>query len=61
MGYLAEGTTLNWPEAAKVAQYIREHGILQLINIYEKYKNRKNDKLQWGDEVWKLQSCYKWY
>lgn len=53
MGFIAEGSTLNWPEAAKQSRYVRDHGIAQLLSIYKKYKDRKNDKLTWGDEVWK--------
>jgi glutamate--cysteine ligase catalytic subunit len=53
MGFMAEGNTLGWADAAKHAEYIRQHGIQQLLSIYNKYKDRKNDRLQWGDEV-----CY---
>lgn len=48
---MAEGNTLSWKDAAKQSKYIREHGIKQLLNIYNKYKDRKNDTLKWGDEV----------
>lgn len=51
MGFMAEGNTLGWADAAKHAEYIRQHGIQQLLSIYAKYKDRKNDRLQWGDEV----------
>ena len=51
MGFMAEGNTLGWEEAAKHAEFIRQHGIQQLLSIYNKYKDRKNDRLQWGDEV----------
>lgn len=51
MGFMAEGNTLSWQEAAKQSKYIREHGIQQLLSIYKKYKDRKNDTLKWGDEI----------
>jgi glutamate--cysteine ligase catalytic subunit len=51
MGFMAEGNTLGWADASKHAEYIRQHGIQQLLHIYKQYKDRKNDKLQWGDEV----------
>lgn len=51
MGFMAEGNTLGWKEAAEQSRYIRQHGIQQLLNIYRKYKDRKNDTLKWGDEV----------
>lgn len=51
MGFIAEGSTLNWQDAAKQSKYVREHGIIQLLHIYKKYKDRRNDKLTWGDEV----------
>lgn len=51
MGFMAEGNTLGWADAAKQSLYIRQHGIKQLLSIYNKYKDRKNDRLQWGDEV----------
>lgn len=51
MGFIAEGSTLNWKDAALQSRYVRKHGIIQLLNIYKKYKDRKNDKLSWGDEI----------
>lgn len=59
MGFMAEGNTLGWAEASKHAEYIRQHGIQQLLHIYKQYKDRKNDKLQWGDEVC-AQLCFHW-
>ena len=51
MGLLSEGTPLDWPEVKKVADHVREHGITQLINIFERLQGRTNDALKWGDEV----------
>eukprot|EP01132_Coremiostelium_polycephalum_P000964 gene964-1227_t len=51
MGFIAEGNTLVWEEASKHAEYIKQHGILQLLNIYNANKDRFNDSFKWGDEV----------
>jgi hypothetical protein len=51
MGLLALGTPLTWEEASKYADHVREHGITQLLNIWNRYKFRSDDKLYWGDEV----------
>ena len=41
MGLLSEGTPLDWPEVKKVADHVREHGITQLINIFERLHGRQ--------------------
>ncbi|KAG8818350.1 hypothetical protein FRC17_010867, partial [Serendipita sp. 399] len=51
MGLLALGTPLTWEEASKYSNHVREHGIAQLINIWNRYKDRSGDKLLWGDEI----------
>jgi glutamate--cysteine ligase catalytic subunit len=51
MGILYEGTPLGWEEGQKHADYIREHGITQFLNIWNSQKNRRGDKFLWGDEV----------
>ena len=51
MGFLTEGDTLPWEEAKKWADYIREHGIIQFLNIYRRNRSRTNETLLWGDEV----------
>lgn len=51
MGLLSEGTPLTWEETKKLANYVREHGIKQFINLYHKLKDRSKDSLLWGDEV----------
>lgn len=56
MGLLALGTPLVWSEAKKHADYVREHGIEQFLNIWERLKDRTGDRLLWGDEVSSL-SC----
>lgn len=51
MGLLALGTPLPWSEAKKHADYVREHGIEQLLHIWDRLKDRTGDRLLWGDEV----------
>lgn len=51
MGLLSLGTPLSWPEGQKHVEYVREHGIKQLLESYRKYSNRTHDPLLWGDEV----------
>ncbi len=33
------------------ADAVREHGILQFLNVYNTVKARENDSLMWGDEI----------
>ncbi|ODA83736.1 hypothetical protein RJ55_02251 [Drechmeria coniospora] len=51
MGLLALGTALEWPEAKKRAHQVREWGILQLLEIWNKAKGKERDAMLWGDEV----------
>ncbi|CAH1117918.1 unnamed protein product [Phaedon cochleariae] len=51
MGLLTEGTPLTWEEIKKWTQHVREHGIIQFINMYKKLRDREGDILKWGDEV----------
>lgn len=51
MGLLVVGEPLNWEDTKKHAEYVREHGLIQLIHIYNQYKDRCCDTLKWGDEV----------
>ncbi|KAL0281438.1 UNVERIFIED_CONTAM: hypothetical protein PYX00_002425 [Menopon gallinae] len=51
MGLLSEGNPLSWEETHALADHVREHGITQFINLYQKLKNRQGDYLKWGDEV----------
>ncbi|CRK99012.1 CLUMA_CG011962, isoform A [Clunio marinus] len=51
MGLLTEGSPLSWEETKKLANHVREHGIQQFINLYERLKDRQGDILKWGDEV----------
>jgi glutamate--cysteine ligase catalytic subunit len=51
MGLLALGTAYEWQEAKKYAEHVREHGIEQFLNIWNKLQNKSGDGLLWGDEV----------
>lgn len=51
MGLLSRGTPLSWPDSEKFREFVSEHGIIQLLHIYERYKNRKCDDFKWGDEI----------
>ncbi|KAB5590747.1 Glutamate-cysteine ligase catalytic subunit [Ceratobasidium theobromae] len=51
MGLLFLGTPLSWEEGQKYADYIREHGVTQFLNIWRRLKDREGDTLLWGDEI----------
>ncbi|KAI0390434.1 glutamate-cysteine ligase [Xylariaceae sp. FL0594] len=51
MGLLALGTALDWPDAQKHARQVREWGIKQLLEIWNKAKHKERDAMLWGDEV----------
>lgn len=51
MGLLSLGTPLAWPEAKPLADHIRHHGITQFLSLWSKIKDRRGDKLLWGDEI----------
>ncbi|KAL2264822.1 hypothetical protein VTJ83DRAFT_7332 [Remersonia thermophila] len=51
MGLLALGTALDWPDAKKQARLVREWGIKQLLEIWNKAKGKERDAMLWGDEV----------
>lgn len=51
MGLLTEGEPLSWEETKKLADHVRQHGIIQFINQYHRLKTRSKDCLMWGDEV----------
>ncbi|WVN90808.1 uncharacterized protein L203_106051 [Cryptococcus depauperatus CBS 7841] len=51
MGLLALGTPLSWQETKPLAEYIREHGITQFLNIWNQWKDKAGKGLLWGDEI----------
>ncbi|XP_057331276.1 glutamate--cysteine ligase-like isoform X1 [Microplitis mediator] len=51
MPQVAAEASLSWEETKEVSEYIKHHGILQFINLYKKYKDRRDDEFKWGDEI----------
>ncbi|CAM9945542.1 unnamed protein product, partial [Choristocarpus tenellus] len=51
MGLLTVGKPLTWSEGSKYRKYVREHGVVQFLNTYNRVKNLCCDELLWGDEV----------
>lgn len=51
MGLLTEGSPLSWEETKALAEHVRQHGIEQFINLYNRLQERTGDVLKWGDEV----------
>ncbi|KAA8646486.1 glutamate--cysteine ligase [Aspergillus tanneri] len=51
MGLLALGTALDWPQAKKRANQVRNWGIEQLLANWQRAKGKERDALLWGDEV----------
>ncbi|CAE6440672.1 unnamed protein product [Rhizoctonia solani] len=51
MGLAVVGTPLGWEETQEYADYIREHGITQFLNIWRKQQNRNDYPFLWGDEI----------
>jgi glutamate--cysteine ligase catalytic subunit len=43
MGYLAFGTPLSWTESLPYIEHIKEHGLIQFVNLYNRLKERSND------------------
>lgn len=51
MGLLSLGTPLDWKETQKLAEHVRKHGIEQLLSLWFKVRDRRGDRVLWGDEV----------
>ncbi|GAM26189.1 hypothetical protein SAMD00019534_093640 [Acytostelium subglobosum LB1] len=51
MGFIAEGNTLGWEDSEKFIDYVKKHGVQQLLNIWKNNKDRMGDSFKWGDEV----------
>ena len=51
MGFLSDGKTLTWEEAKKVKDYIKKHGVIQLLHIWNERKEWNYKTLLWGDEI----------
>ena len=50
MGFLEFGVPVEWPFSLFNVEYIRNHGVLQFINTYNRVKDTKSPLL-WGDEI----------
>ncbi|KZT52865.1 glutamate-cysteine ligase catalytic subunit, partial [Calocera cornea HHB12733] len=51
MGLLSLGTPLAWADSIPYHDHVRQHGITQFLNIWDRLKNREGDELLWGDEI----------
>ncbi|KAK8858883.1 hypothetical protein IAR55_003114 [Kwoniella newhampshirensis] len=51
MGLLALGTPLTWDETKPLAEHIRNHGITQFLNTWDRWKDKTGKGLLWGDEI----------
>lgn len=52
MGLLSLGTPLDWHDANKFNEHVRENGIHQLANIFKQHStSRVQDPFYWGEEV----------
>jgi glutamate--cysteine ligase catalytic subunit len=51
MGILSIGRPLNWSEIVSVKSILKNHALKDLINIFNKHRQRTNDHFLWGDEV----------
>jgi len=52
MGYLADTAhPLNYEQTKALARYIKEHGIIQFLHLYKKFKDLQQENIFWGDEL----------
>ena len=51
MGFLEAGEPIPWTESLELIAYVREHGVTQFLNVYNKVKTVTNEDLLWGDEL----------
>ena len=52
MGFLEfSGDPMDWNEIKPHVKYVKEHGIIQFLNNYQRHLQRPKDILKWGDEV----------
>ena len=40
MGLLTIGTPLSWEETKALADHVRQHGVAQLVNLYNRLKGQ---------------------
>lgn len=51
MGLLVQGTPLTWRQALAHIPYVKKHGLIQLLNVWKRFKDRCDESFLWGDEV----------
>lgn len=52
MGFLVDvGQTFNYHDSKPLIDYIKKHGILQFLCLYQKFKDLQQETLFWGDEI----------
>jgi glutamate--cysteine ligase catalytic subunit len=51
MGLLVDGLPLPYDELLKAMKFIREHGVMQFLNIWKRMNVIENDELKFGDEI----------
>jgi len=52
MGFLVDiGQTFNFHDSKPLINYIKKHGILQFLHLYQKFKDLQQETLFWGDEI----------
>ena len=51
MGLLTVGKPLNFADSKEFIKFVREHGIIQFLNTFNRVKGLENDELKWGDEI----------
>lgn len=52
MGFLEAGEPpLSWEECKKISEFIREHGAIQFVALYNLHKDHKTESLMWGEEM----------
>ena len=51
MALLIEGQAMTPEEILAFLNYIREHGITQFLNTWNRLKDLQNDELRFGDEI----------
>ena len=51
MGLLTLGKPLPFEESKQYIAHVREHGIQQFLNSWDRVKDISQDLLRWGDEI----------
>lgn len=51
MALLVEGKPLSAEELKAFLLFIRQHGILQFLNVWKRLKDLENDGFKYGDEI----------